>query len=126
MQPIIHYSMHFVVPLLFAWVIDKKNYLKIYAILLCTMLIDVDHLFANPIFMADRCSINFHVLHNLYFVPIYMALLFFKGTWRVVGIGLCFHIFTDFCDCAFMFQHCNTCFANHSLQALFQFIFNGR
>jgi Family of unknown function (DUF6122) len=126
MQPVVHYSMHFVVPLFIALLIDKNNYLKIFAILLSTMIMDVDHLFANPIFMANRCSINFHFMHHLYWLPIYISLIFFKGNFRIIGIGLSFHILTDFVDCMFMYQHCNTCFVNHSLLPAFKLLFGVR
>ena len=36
-----------------------------------TMLVDVDHLLANPIFDANRCSINFHPLHTYYAIGVY-------------------------------------------------------
>ena len=62
------------------------------------MLIDVDHLFAVPIFDPNRCSINFHPLHTYWALGIYVALLFFRKT-RVIGVGLVFHLLTDFIDC---------------------------
>jgi len=62
------------------------------------MLIDVDHLLANPIFDPNRCSINFHPLHTYWALAIYVAMLFFRKT-RIVGVGLVFHLITDFIDC---------------------------
>ncbi len=66
--------------------------------MLATMLIDVDHLFATPIFDPGRCSINFHPLHTYWAMIVYVVLLFFKKT-RIIAIGLLFHMFTDFIDC---------------------------
>ena len=66
-----------------------------------TMLIDVDHLFSNPIFDPNRCSINFHILHTYYAMIIYVGLLFFKKT-RIIGVGLLLHILTDYLDCLWM------------------------
>ena len=63
-----------------------------------TLLIDIDHLLATPIFDANRCSINFHFLHTYYAMIVYAGLLFFRKT-RIVGVGLLFHLFTDFLDC---------------------------
>ncbi|WP_425575839.1 DUF6122 family protein [Nibribacter koreensis] len=37
---------------------------RIYLILTATMLVDLDHLLVDPIFQANRCSINFHYLHT--------------------------------------------------------------
>ena len=62
------------------------------------MLVDLDHLLANPIFQADRCSINFHPLHTYYAMGFYVVGLFFKQT-RILGIALLFHMLTDFIDC---------------------------
>ncbi len=68
--------------------------------ILC-MLIDLDHLLANPIFDSNRCSINFHLLHSYYAIIIYVLLLLPKKT-RLIGLGLCIHIIADFADCSFM------------------------
>lgn len=62
------------------------------------MLVDLDHLFADPIFKADRCSINFHPLHTYYAMVVYFLGLFFKKT-RILCIALLFHMLTDFIDC---------------------------
>lgn len=62
------------------------------------MLIDVDHLLASPIFDPNRCSINFHPLHTYWALAIYVVMLFFRKT-RIVGVGLVFHLITDFIDC---------------------------
>ena len=32
--------------------------------MMATMLVDLDHLFADPIYDPDRCSIGFHPLHQ--------------------------------------------------------------
>lgn len=62
------------------------------------MLVDVDHLFATPIFDPDRCSIGFHPLHSYWAIAVYVALLFFKKT-RIIAVGLLFHMLTDYIDC---------------------------
>lgn len=66
--------------------------------MLATMLVDVDHLFATPIFDSGRCSINFHPLHTCWAMSGYVVLLFFKKT-RIIAVGLLFHMFTDYIDC---------------------------
>lgn len=60
----LHYFLHLGLPLLIAWVFFRKNWKQAYLILLATMLVDLDHLLAEPIFQADRCSIGFHPLHS--------------------------------------------------------------
>lgn len=94
----IHYGLHFIFPILIAFLYDQKHWIKIYFILLATMLVDLDHLLANPIFDAKRCSINFHPLHTFWAIGFYFLLLFHKKT-RIVAIGLLFHMITDFIDC---------------------------
>lgn len=65
------------------------------------MLIDLDHLLANPIFDPNRCSINFHPLHTYYALAVYILLTLFKKT-RLIGLGLVIHIIADIVDCSFM------------------------
>ena len=62
------------------------------------MLIDLDHLLANPIFDPNRCSINFHPLHSYIAIGFYFLLSIWKRT-RVFGIGLLLHILADTIDC---------------------------
>ncbi|MDP5104797.1 MAG: DUF6122 family protein [Polaribacter sp.] len=95
---IIHYSLHFLVPFLIAFFIFRKNWKTVYLIFLCSMLVDLDHLLANPIFEENRCSINFHPLHTYTAIAIYFLALFFQKT-RIIGIALLFHMLTDFIDC---------------------------
>jgi len=64
------------------------------------MLVDIDHLFANPIYDPQRCSINFHPLHRFYAIGIYIILSFQKSTVaRYIGIGLVIHMVLDSIDC---------------------------
>ncbi|WP_228394033.1 DUF6122 family protein [Chryseobacterium artocarpi] len=93
-----HYFLHFGFPIFIALIFYRKNWKKTYLILLATMLVDLDHLFANPIFDPSRNSIGFHILHSYYAIAIYCALLFFKGNVRIIAIGLLFHMITDFQD----------------------------
>ena len=98
MQILVHYTLHLLVPGLIAYVFFRKEWKKAWLIMLATMLIDVDHLLANPIFDPDRCSINFHPLHSYWAMGVYLALLFFKKT-RIIAVGLLFHMLTDYIDC---------------------------
>ena len=68
--------------------------------MVATMLVDIDHLFATPIYDATRCSIGFHPLHQLKFIVVYLALCLFPAT-RLVGIGLVVHMALDSIDCQF-------------------------
>src|SRR5690554_1642333 len=98
LQTLVHYSLHFLVPGLIAFVFFRDQWVKAWLILLATMLIDLDHLLADPIFDPNRCSINFHPLHTYWALAVYIVLLFFKKT-RIIAIGLVFHLLTDYIDC---------------------------
>lgn len=100
LKPFIHYSFHFVVPAFIAFLFYKKQWKKVYLILIAGILIDVDHLLATPIFDPNRCSINFHPLHSYYAITIYIILFLIKKT-RVVGLALLLHIIADTIDCFF-------------------------
>jgi hypothetical protein len=76
----------------------KTKWKTAYLIFLASMLVDADHLLANPIFAENRCSINFHPLHTYYAMGIYFVGLFFTKT-RILAIALLFHMLTDFIDC---------------------------
>jgi len=78
--------------------IDRE---KVYLIFLLTVLIDLDHLLANPIFELNRCSINFHPLHTYWAITVYVLMLFHPKT-RIPAIGLLMHIATDSLDCWWM------------------------
>jgi len=69
--------------------------------MLATMLVDLDHLLADPIFSPDRCSIGFHPLHSEWAIGIYFILLFFPKS-RIIAIGLLYHMLTDYQDCLWM------------------------
>ncbi|MCB0446829.1 MAG: hypothetical protein KDD03_04850 [Gelidibacter sp.] len=100
-QSIIHYGIHFGLPLVVALVFFKSNWKMAYLIMILGMLIDLDHLLATPLFDANRCSINFHPLHTYYTMVVYVLMLFFKKT-RLLGIGLVIHIIADTADCLMM------------------------
>ncbi|MAC87150.1 MAG: hypothetical protein CMQ52_03380 [Gammaproteobacteria bacterium] len=94
----VHYGFHFLVPLAISILFYKKKWKLAYLIFIGTMLIDLDHLLANPIFDANRCSINFHPLHSYYAIGVYIIMLIPKKT-RILGIALLLHMFTDYLDC---------------------------
>ncbi len=101
LQPIAHYGCHFLIPLIVALIWYKSQWKTAYLIMVLGMLIDLDHLLANPVFDPNRCSINFHPLHSIYAIIMYVILLFPKTT-RLIGLGLVIHIISDVVDCLFM------------------------
>ncbi|MAL17417.1 MAG: hypothetical protein CL670_15505 [Balneola sp.] len=111
----IHIAFHIIVPVAVALLFYGSDWLKTTIILLATMLVDVDHLLANPIYDPLRCSINFHPLHTTPAIIVY-GLMFlipiFIKTWEpddgnekryqlihLAGLGLLIHMALDWLDC---------------------------
>ena len=94
----LHISLHLIVPLVVVGLFFKKEWKIAYFIMLSTMLVDLDHLLANPIYDPNRCSIGFHPLHQPWFIAFYFILSFYPRT-RFIGIGLVIHMVLDAIDC---------------------------
>ena len=116
-QTLVHYSLHFAFPAVLALVFFPLMWQTAYLILLATMLIDLDHLLAKPIFEPRRCSIGYHPLHSFYAVPVYAFLLLLPAT-QIVAVGILFHLFTDTVDCLWSFRHCHECYLNSRIYAV--------
>jgi len=110
-QQIIHYSLHFLAIGIIAYLYDKEYWLKYWLILAATMMVDLDHLVADPIFDPDRCGIGFHPLHSEIAITAYvLGMVFIKQKIiRLICIGLFFHMFTDFIDCIWTYVGCAPC-----------------
>jgi hypothetical protein len=93
-----HLALHFIVPLLVAFLFFRENLKLSYLAMMLTMLVDLDHLLASPIYDANRCSIGFHPLHQYWFIAIYLVMSFFSKT-RLIGVGLIIHMSLDALDC---------------------------
>lgn len=93
-----HMVLHVAVPGIVARLGFKDRWKWAWAWMMSAMLIDLDHLLADPIFASDRCSIGFHPLHTWPAILVYVLLAVFPRT-RVVGIGLLIHIGLDLLDC---------------------------
>lgn len=80
-----------------------------------TMLIDLDHLLADPIYDPERCSIGFHPLHQspailcyvlIFAIPLWQNRNTPFPDWRptakylhLAGAGLIIHMILDGLDC---------------------------
>jgi hypothetical protein len=100
-RPILHILLHALVPLAVALLFFRGQWRIAWLWMLAGWLIDIDHLWAEPIYMADRCSIGFHPLHRLPAIGLYVLLLLPRRT-RLLAIGLLIHIGLDSLDCAWM------------------------
>jgi len=111
----LHVALHVALPVLVAALLYRPRWPSAALILIATLLIDLDHLLADPIYDPERCSIGFHPLHSLPAVALYAALFALplvlgrrvstpgaRATARVlglVGLGLLLHMALDWGDC---------------------------
>ncbi len=94
----LHLALHLVVPGLVAAVFVRGRWRRAWLVMVATMLVDVDHLLATPVYDAARCSIGFHPLHGPLAIVLYGALALPRAT-RLVGVGLLLHMALDGLDC---------------------------
>ena len=69
--------------------------------MMLAMIIDLDHLLANPIFDPNRCSINFHPLHTYPAIGIYILMTAIPKL-RLLGLGFLIHMVLDGVDCVWI------------------------
>ena len=76
----------------------RRDWKLVYLVMVSTMLVDIDHLMANPMYDPGRCSIGFHPLHGFFPIALYVSLCFIPKL-RYIGIGLVIHMALDSIDC---------------------------
>jgi hypothetical protein len=94
-----HLLLHALIPALIAYAFFRARWRVAWLLMMATMLVDLDHLLANPIYDPNRCSIGFHPLHTAPAIAVYVALALHPRT-RLIGLGLVIHMLLDFSDCA--------------------------
>ncbi|MFZ9030487.1 MAG: DUF6122 family protein [Robiginitalea sp.] len=94
----LHYGIHLLLPVVVGFLAYPGRRLKAVLILLSGLLIDLDHLLADPVFDPNRCSIGFHPLHSYTAIGVYAVLLIPSRT-RIFGLALLIHILADSADC---------------------------
>ena len=97
----IHLALHLLVPGVIAWIFFRQKWLRAWLIMSATMIVDIDHLLATPLFDPNRCSIGFHPLHSYIAITIY-ALMAFISKLRIIALGLLIHMVLDYLDCLSM------------------------
>lgn len=111
----LHIALHAIVPLLVAYVAYRRYWKPATLVQLATMIVDADHLLANPIYDPARCSIGFHPLHTAPAIVGYALLFAVPLLWmrraetddpvstaqivHWVGLGLLIHMALDGMDC---------------------------
>ena len=93
-----HLLLHVLVPLAVAWWFFRSRWRMAAALMLLGWLIDVDHLWAEPVYAPNRCSIGFHPLHSGPAILTYAGVAALPAT-RLPGLGLLIHIGLDATDC---------------------------
>jgi hypothetical protein len=100
-RPLLHILLHVLVPGIIAWVVYRQRWTHAWVIMVLTMLVDLDHVLATPIYDPHRCSIGFHPLHTWWAITVYCGLLAWPRT-RLLGAGLVIHMVLDASDCVWM------------------------
>ena len=93
-----HILLHFIVPAVVVVLFFRHDWKVAYLVMVSTMLVDIDHLLATPVYDPGRCSIGFHPLHGLWPIAFYAGLCFVPKL-RYVGIGLMIHMGLDSLNC---------------------------
>jgi hypothetical protein len=97
----LHLALHFIVPAAVAGLFFRDKFWQATTIMWATMLVDLDHLMADPLYDPNRCSIGFHPLHRYPVFAVYGLLAAWPKT-RFIGIGLLIHMALDASDCYWM------------------------
>ena len=100
-RPVTHILLHFLAPGSVAWIAFRGRWKSAWIIMALTIIIDLDHLLANPIYDPNRCGIGFHPLHSYPAIVIYLVLTTITKT-RLIGLGLLIHMALDGLDCIWM------------------------
>lgn len=93
-----HIILHFLVPLIYSAALFRDKLWRTWLILSATIIVDIDHLLADPIYDPNRCSIGFHPLHSYWAIAIYALGLIPQKT-RLIATGLLMHMVLDYIDC---------------------------
>jgi len=101
LRPILHLGLHIIVTGTMTKLLFPDRWKTAGMVRMSAMIIDLDHLLANPIYDPNRCGINFHPLHSLPAMTVYVLLASIPKT-RFVGFGLLIHIIRDGLDCVWM------------------------
>jgi len=96
-----HLFLHALVPAIFAAAFYRDKFLLVWLMLMATLVVDLDHLLADPIYDAGRCSIGFHPLHTYPVIAAY-GLATMWPRLRIFAIGLLIHMALDGVDCIWM------------------------
>ena len=111
----LHLLLHLLVPVAAALAFYRPDWRRAALIMVATMIVDADHLLADPVYDPARCSIGFHPLHGTAAIVVYAGLFAAPLVlrWRsadrrwsegarvahLIGLGLLIHMALDAIDC---------------------------
>ena len=98
---LLHLVLHAAVPGAVALLFFRPHWEKAWMIMFATILVDLDHLLADPIYDPERCGIGFHPLHTYPAIAAYVLLLVPRVS-RLLALGLVIHMVLDGLDCVSM------------------------
>ena len=70
-----HLALHVAAPGVVAALAFRPRWRAAWGLMLAMMVVDVDHLLADPIYDPDRCSIGFHPFHSWPAIGVYASVL---------------------------------------------------
>ena len=97
-RPGLHLALHLLVPGVFARLFWSHDWWRAWVMMLAAMVIDLDHLLADPVYDPGRCSLTSHPLHGAGPAMVYLLMLL-PARSRVLGCGLLVHLALDGTDC---------------------------
>ena len=71
-----------------------ENWVRPFITIVLAIVVDLDHILADPIFDPNRCSLGFHTLHSWPAILVYLAGLLTPLV-RIVASGLLIHMVLD-------------------------------
>lgn len=95
---LLHLVLHAAVPGAIALLFFRPRWRWAWLVMFSTMLVDLDHLLADPIYDPNRCGIGFHPLHSYPAIAAYVLLLVPRVS-RLPALGFVIHMALDALDC---------------------------
>ena len=102
----LHLAFHIALPGVISRFAFKKDWWKAWLIMVMTMVVDMDHILANPVYDPNRCSIGFHPLHSYAALGAYVLMMLVPKL-RWVAAGLLIHMGIDMGDCIWIHSNWN-------------------
>ena len=101
LRPAVHLAAHVIIPGIAAKWAYADYWRRAWLIMVMTMIIDLDHLLADPVYDPNRCGIGFHPLHSCPAIGVYLLFLLIPKI-RLMSIGLLIHMVLDGIDCVWL------------------------